>query len=224
MGGFSSSGCGHFAPERTLEAVADVVKVVGICAEEVHEFGDSGFEGDVVTADDADAVEFAAGFVLSHDDGTGLALGDVEDDDAALEGVVHGLDKPFFGGGVAAAKGFDDDAVEIFGVEDGVDHLGRYAGEEFEDSDVAVELFANLEGFGAAGHEEMRFEAEFNACLGQGGEIETSKGIEVFGADFGAAVAAIEVVFEEEADLGDVGFAARGQLQGADDVLTAVGA
>ena len=66
-----------------MEALADVDWVVGICAEEIHEFCDSGFKGDVVTSNDAEAVHLVAGFVLSHDYGTGFALGDVKDYDVA---------------------------------------------------------------------------------------------------------------------------------------------
>ncbi len=198
--------------------------VVWVFAEEAHHLGDGGFDGDVAGADDADAVHVAAGGVLAHLDGAGLALCDVEDDDAAADGVVEGVDEPGVGGGVAGAVGLDDGALQAGGVQHGVHHVGADAGEEFKDGHAGVEVLAHLQRLGGHGLEEAFLEGDVDAGLGQGRVVVGLEGVEVLGVDFGAAVAAVEVALEEDADLGDGDQPGGGYLEGADDVLAAVGA
>ncbi len=66
------------------------------------------------------------------------------------------------------------------------------------------------------------FETEVDAGFGQRGVVETVEGVEVLGAEFGAAVAAIEVVFEEDAHFRYVAVEAGGHFYGADDIFAAV--
>ena len=91
-GEFSGDGCG--------ELLSEGVALVAF-AEEVHEFGGDAFDGAVVAVDDAALEELLSGFVACHFDGSFGALGDVDDDGAALAGGLQFLDEPGFLRGVA---------------------------------------------------------------------------------------------------------------------------
>ena len=109
-------------------------------------------------------------------------------------------------------------------MRDGMDGLWSDAREEFEDGYVAVEALAYNKWLGRQGKEKMSFEAEVDAGGGKGGVVIAEEGIEFGGTYLGAAVATVEVVLEEETDLGDERFAARGEFEGTDDVLAAIAA
>ena len=70
-------------------------------AEEIHEFGDGGLGGHVVSADDADTGHVEAGLVASHLHRPCLALGDVEDKKPTVNGFLERVEEPGGGGGVA---------------------------------------------------------------------------------------------------------------------------
>lgn len=198
-------------------------------AQEEHQFGDGTFGGTVIAADDACLKELQAGFVASHLHGAALALGDVDNDDAAAAGIGELADEPLFLGGVAGAEGFEDNGFEAGNVEHGVDDALLYAGKEGEDDDVGVEQVVGLHGTGEVGTaDEVLVVADVDADLGEWGIIERAECVEVFGVDFGGAVAAHQFVLEEDADFGDdggaVGMFSGGYLDGGDEVFLSVGA
>ena len=120
---------GHLAAERVGQTTAYMVVVVGVGAQQVHHLGDSCLQGDVVATNHTDAAQVATGFVLVQNDGTCLALGDIENDDVALDGIFQGMDKPRFGGRIAGAKSLDNHAMQVFGVQNGIYSIGGDAGE-----------------------------------------------------------------------------------------------
>ena len=197
--------------------------VVGVVAEEAHELGDSGLDGDVAGTDDTYAVEVAGDGVLPHLYGTSLALGDVEHYDAALYGLFDGCDEPCVGWGVAGAVGLYYDGLKPGGAEDSTNHFRPYAGEELEDGHACVEPLAHLQWLGGHGQEEVLPKGDVDACYGQRRVVVGLKGVEILGAELRAAVAAVEVVLKEYAHLWDDGLPPRGYLKCADDVLAAVG-
>ena len=74
--------------------------VVGVFAQEAHHLGDGSLDGDVARSNDANAIHIATGGLLAHLYRAGLTLGDIEDDDAAQDGLFQGRDKPFVCGRV----------------------------------------------------------------------------------------------------------------------------
>lgn len=69
-----------------------------------HELSDSTFGGTVIAADDTCLKKMKSGFVASHFDGTALALGDVDDDNATFAGFFQLADEPFFLGALPEPK------------------------------------------------------------------------------------------------------------------------
>lgn len=198
-------------------------------AQEKHQFGDGTFGGAVVAADDAGLEQLEAGFVTAHFHGAALALGDVDDDDAAVGGIFQLADEPFFLRGVARAEGFEDDGFQARHMEDGVDDALLDAGKEGEDDHVRVEKIVRLHGTSGVGAaDEVLVVADVDACLCQWGIVERAEGVEVLRIDFGGAVAAHQFVFEKDAHFGDdgqaVGTLGGGNLDGGDEVLLAIGA
>lgn len=173
----------------------------------MRELGEGGLGGEIETEDDAQAAELGSGCVDGGDEAVD-ALADVYDDDASLDGGADGFHEAAVNttGDVAHAKGLEDDTAEVGQMEDGVDHLGLDAGEDAQTGDVrGVEVLEDLELGNGGGTEDQRpVDADAEAVyLGQGLAVGAGKGLEGGGGDFGGAVAAIQLVAEEEADLGD---------------------
>ena len=102
---------GDFSCQVGIHAVADFGLVQSVPQEE-HEFGDCTFGGAVIAADDACLEKVKSGFVASHLDGAALALGDVDDDNAAFAGFFQLADEPFFLGGIAGTEGLEDNSFQ----------------------------------------------------------------------------------------------------------------
>lgn len=136
---------GDLAAERAVEVLLDGLGLE-VEAEEVHQLGDGGLAGDVVSADGAGSGEAVAGLVEGAAHTTIDALGDIEDDDAALTGRSDLVDEPLLAGAVASAVGFEDDALDAWRGEQVVQGLRRHAGVELEEHDSGVHVVAHLEG------------------------------------------------------------------------------
>lgn len=137
----------HFAAQRAGEALCYVFACEIRQGEEVGEFGEGGFGGEIEAKDDAYAAELCAWCVDGGDE-AGDALRDVDDDDAALDGGLYDVGETTVrtAGDVAHAKGFEDEAPKVREVEDRVDHLGLDAGEDADAGHVrGVEVFLDLE-------------------------------------------------------------------------------
>ena len=99
----------HFSSQRLAEHVyAGAARL--FAGENVHHFGDGRFGCDVRAADDAGLLQEFAGLVLALGDAASVALGDVENDDASLDGIANRIQEPRLGGGVACTVGFQDNA------------------------------------------------------------------------------------------------------------------
>lgn len=198
---------GHLAAQRTREVADNVLlREVGQ-GDEVRQLSEGGLGGQVEAEDDAQAAELGAGGVDRRDEAAD-ALADVYDDDAALDGGADGLHEAAVdaAGDVAHAKGLEDDAPEVGQVEHGVDHFGLDAGEDAQAGDVrGVEVLEDLElGNGGWAEDQRPVDADAEAVdLGQGLAVGAGKGLEGGGRDLCGAVAAVQLVAEEEADFGD---------------------
>ena len=81
----------------------------------------------------------------SHHHRTGLALGDVEDDEAAIDGFLERVEEPFRSGGVARAEGFQHQGTEVRRLQHVADEVFRNAREELQDADIAVDFGVYLQ-------------------------------------------------------------------------------
>lgn len=198
---------GHLAAQGAREVADNVLlREVGQ-GDEVRQLGEGGLSGQVETEDDAQAAELGAGSVDGRDEAAD-ALADVYDDDAALDGGADDLHQAAVdaAGDVAHSKGLEDDAPEIGQVQHGIDHFGLDAGEDAQAGDVrGVEVLEDGElGNGGWAEDQRPVDADAEAVdLCQGLAVGAGKGLEGGGRDLCGAVAAVQLVAEEEADLGD---------------------
>lgn len=196
---------GHFAAQRAGEVEGDVLVCEIGQGEQVGELGEGGLGGEIEAKDDAGATELRAWGVDGGDEAA-YALGDVDDDDAALDGCANDVREAAVGaaGDVAHAKGFEDQAPQVGEAEHGVDHLGLDAGEDAKAGDVGrvQVLLDNLElGDGRRAQHERPVDGDAEAVdLGQRVEVGRGKGLEGGGADLCGPVAPVQLVVEEEAD------------------------
>ena len=197
-------------------------------AEKEHQLGDGCLAGHVVAADDASRRDGVAGLVERAVDAAVDALGDVDDDDAAVHRLAYALDEPGVAGAVAGAVGLEDDTLDAGGVEQVVERLLGHAGIEFEEHDVVVHVGAHLEGARRHRAQGVGVVLDVEADLGELGIVEALEGVEVVGAHLGGAVATPQVVLEEDGDFLDAGATllidGGGDLEGGDKVFLAVGA
>ena len=199
-------------------------------AKQEHEFGDGGLDRAVITAGDPGFEELASVFVAFHVDRARRALGDVDDDQAALRCIAYGLDKPFPLRGVARAEGFHHDGFQPFHFQHLGDDAFLYAREEGEHDDVGIVEEVRFEGLlGCRGRQYAAgIEIDVHAHVGQIGVVVGAEGVEVLGIDFGGAVASQQLVLEQDAHLGHhgaaVGAFGHGDFDGRDEVFLAVGA
>lgn len=195
---------GHLAAQGAREVADNVLlREVGQ-GDEVRELGEGGLGGQVKAEDDAQAAELGAGGVDGRDEAVD-ALADVYDDDAALDGGADDLWEPAVGaaGDVAHAKGLEDDAPEVGQVEHSVDHFGLDAGEDAQAGDVrGVKVLEDFKlGNGGWAEDQRPVDADAEAVdFGQGLAVGAGKGLEGGGRDLCGAVAAVQLVAEEEAD------------------------
>lgn len=195
----------------------------------VHEFGDGGFGGHVVAAEHPRLLEPEPRFVELHRDPAAAALGDVEDDDAALDGFVEHADEPLACGCVACAEGLQHDGPQPGSGEHRTQNLLAEPREELDDDDAVGQPAGDAQlGVGGIGPEDGReVIGDVDTHLGQGRIIVGPERAERFGAALGGAVGAEKLVLEIERDLGHGGLAAAAgpsDFDGRDEVLAAVGA
>ena len=107
-------------------------------AKQEHEFGDCRLGSDVVTADDTGLHQAVAGFVAFHLNGAGIALGDVDDDNALLAGIVQASQEPVFTRGIARPVGLEYYGLQPWDGQQGVDDVFTDTREKFQDSDVGI--------------------------------------------------------------------------------------
>lgn len=156
--------------------------------------------------DDAGLAEGEAGGVQGGHDAA-RALAHVDDDDAALDGVADDAGEAAVdaGGGVAHAEGLEDEAAEVRDAQDAVDHGGLDAGKNAEGGDVGgVEARVDVEAGdlrGAQDEPPVDVDAEARDAR-EGVAVGRGEGLEGARRHLGAAVAAVQLVVEEEADLG----------------------
>ena len=80
-----------------------------------------------------------SGFVAMHLHASCPALGDIYDDDTSFNGLFQHMEEPILARGITATEGFHDDSFQPGDIQDALHHLRRDAGEEFQDSDVAIQ-------------------------------------------------------------------------------------
>ena len=214
----------HLAAQGLGEALGDVLVGEAGEGEQVGKLREGGLGGEVEAENDADAAELGAGGVDGRDEAVD-ALADVDDDDSALDGSLDDLseaavDTP---GHVAHAKRLEDESAKIGQVKDGVDHLGLDAGEDAQTGDMGgVKVAVDGEAGDAGGSENERpvyADAEpVDVC--EGLAVRAGKGLEGGGGDLCGAVAAVELLVEVEADLGDD--KGSGDDEGAEEVIDGV--
>lgn len=196
---------GDFSCQVGIHAVADFGLVQSVSQKE-HELSDSTFGGTVIAADDTCLKKMKSGFVASHFDGTALALGDVDDDNATFAGFFQLADEPFFLGGIAGTEGLEDYGFQTGNMKHGIDNAFLNAGKERENYDIGVEKVVRLHGarrVGAA--DEMLVIADMDARFCQCGIVEGTESVEILGIDFGGTVAPHQLVSKKMHTSGTIG-------------------
>ena len=198
-------------------------------SEDVHEFGHGGFGRHVVSGEHAGLLQFQSCFVEVHRDPSAAALGDVEQDDSAVDGLLDDADEALRRGGVSGAVGFEHDGPQSGRGEHRLEDLLAESGEEFHEFDAARKAGGDAQRVAALrGAEDGRtVVGDVDADLGQRRVIVGAEGAQRFGAAFGGAVGPEQAVLEVERHFGDDGTAVdagSGDFDGRDEVLAAVGA
>ena len=198
-------------------------------AQEEHEFGDGAFRGAVISAYHTRLDERQTRLVESHLHASGLALRDVDEEDATAGGFLQFVGKPLQAWGIACPEGTQYYGAQAGDVEHTVYEALLDAREEGENHDVGIHEQVRLEGLGGVGTaDEVLVVLDVDAHGGQFGEIERAEGIEAVGMNLRGTVATQQFVLEVYAHLGyhgrAVGAAGRSNLYGRDEVLLAVGA
>lgn len=216
---------GHFTAYRTRQEVDNLIAGEVRISEEIGQLGQGGLDSQVKAEDDAGAAQVGARGVDRRNE-AGDALADINDDDAALNGIANDLGEAAVGaaGDVAHAKGLENEATQVRQAEDGVEHLWLDTGEHAETGDMGgVESWGDAKLGNAGGAMDVapvHVDAEA-VDPGQGIAVGRVEGFEGGRRDLCGAVAAIELVVEEESDLGDDESA--GDDEGAEEVVDSIG-
>ena len=142
---------------------------------------------------------------------------------------LYRVEEPLRGGGVAGAEGLEDEGPHPICPGHGRYILRAHSGEYLEEGDPGVDGGAHRERAAPRRWPQDGLRVVFypDSHLGQRGVVGARKGAEVVGVELGGAVAAHQLVLEEDAHLGDHGvplFVCRGgYLDGGDEVLAPVG-
>lgn len=198
---------GHFAANGARELLLNVLGGEAGAGEEVGEFGEGGFGGEVQAEDDACAAEDGAGGVDGGDEAVD-ALADVDDDDAALDAGLDDLRETSVHatGDVAHAERLQDEASEIRHAENGIDHLGLDAGEDTQTRDMgSVETLDDLK-LGDARRSKNQGPVDGDAETvddGQGFRVGARKRLEARSRDLCASIPTVQLMMEEQTDLGN---------------------
>ena len=196
---------------------------------EEHQLGDGTLDGHVAAADDTRLLQVVAAVVAGHLDGTLQTLADVDDHLAVAGALAEGVEQPGTLRGVARSEGAHDDGLQVRRVDDVADEVFSDAREEGEDDDVVVEPEVGRHRLGPVGLQDaLAVVGDVHAGIDEVGVVERLEGVELLGALLRGAVAAQQVASEADAHLGHEGSALgilrRGDLDGGDEVLLAVGA
>lgn len=197
----------HLAAQRARHAPADLGRLEAGQREQVRELGQRGLGGEVVAGDDAGGAEGEAGGVQRRDDAA-RALAHVDDDDAARHGVADDAREAAVDarGRVAHAEGLEHETPQPGDAQHAVDHLGLDAREDAQRGDVRrVQVRRDVE---ARDRRRPQHEppVDVDAEARDARErvaVGRREGLERARRHLGAPVAAVQLVVEEEADLGD---------------------
>lgn len=173
----------------------------------MRELGEGGFGREVEAEDDTHAAQLGSRSVDGGYEAVD-ALADVDDDDASLDGGTDHFCEAAIDAtrDVSHAESLENEAPEVRKVKDSIDHFGLDAGEDAQARNVGcVEVLEDVElGNGGWPKNQMPVDVDAKAVdLGQGLAVGAGKGIEGGGRDLCGAVAAEQLVAEEETHFGD---------------------
>ena len=196
-------------------------------SEHVHELGDGRLGGHVVAAQHADLLQPQPRFVDLHRDPSAAALRDVEEDDAAVDGLAQHAQEPLARRGVARAVGLEHHGPQPGGREHGPQDLFAQPGEELDDGDAVGQAGGDAQlGRRVGGLQHGRqVVGDVDAHLGQRRVVVRAEGVERLGAPLRRAVGAEQPVLEVERHLGHLGApvdAGSGDLDRRNEVLASV--
>lgn len=196
---------GHFAADGARELLLDVLGCEAGAGEEVREFGEGGFSGEVQTEDDACAAEDGAGGVDGGDEAVD-ALADVDDDDTSLDAGLDDLRETSVHatGDVTHAERLQDEASEIRHAENRIDHLGLDAGEDTQTRDMgSVEALDDFK-LGDARRSKNQGPVDGDAETvddGQRFRVGARKRLEARSRDLCASIPTVQLMMEEQTNL-----------------------
>ena len=117
------------------------------CPHEKEQFAECGFSGAVEARDDTCFLERLAGGVKVHVDVPALALGDVQENLAHLRGLLHDVEEPVLGNGVAGAVCLYYDRPGHASQQDVADDLLGYAGVDLQYGHPCVQACVYVQAF-----------------------------------------------------------------------------
>ena len=203
------AGLGQLAAERQGHVAGNGLGGRLGDGQEIGQFGQGGFGGHVQTGDDAGSRQDAPRGVQRMDT-AGQALGDIDDDDAALDGIGQDLGHGIILRGIAGAKGLQHESSESRQPQHGVDHLRLDAGKHAQTGDTGgVQMVGtHPEASDVRGRPSSHDGRPVDLGArrggdGQRGEIGGVEGGKVTGGGFGGAVASKQAMVEEQTHLGD---------------------
>ena len=218
---------GNLTAERAVHVLLDHLRGIFVTEEE-HQFGEHRLGGAVVSAHHAGVLELAARAVAAHLHGAAHALAHIHDNDALVYRLLEQVEEPLLDRRVARPEGLEHYPLQSRNVQYRADGLLRDAGEEFQHHDVGVHQVVGTQRFVGDAGDLVLVVVDVHAHLGQRRVVGRHEGVEALGTDFGGAVAAQQVVAEEDTHLGYQRFAGAvfggGYFDGGDEVFLTVGA
>ena len=134
-----------------------------------------------MSTDDANAGHIKARFIATHLNRTGLALRDVEDDEAMIDGVFQGIQEPCSGSGIARTKGLQNQSLKARSLQGMAHEVLGDAWEELEDAHMTVHLGMHLEFLEVGLQDALLIIFYMYAHVGEVGIVRRDEGVEVFG-------------------------------------------
>lgn len=138
----------HLARDVCLEQRLDLVEAEALVAQDGSHLRERSFGSQVKTTNDSSVLELKGCAVLVQVDARLVALRDVDDGNASLDGVSDRRDEHFVAVRTVAGAECEKDNARNVGFEDSLDELAADAGIEVQDGHIRVDVAKDRERLG----------------------------------------------------------------------------